>query len=58
MTHDKTYCINQDCPFVYCENHIRQLPTTGGTYSFADLDKVCKKYITYLVHRNKSEVAE
>ena len=56
MIHDKTYCVNQHCPFIYCENHIRQLPKKEGKYSFADLDKICMKYTTYLVNRELSEV--
>ena len=44
---DKSYCINEECPFTDCNRHRSQI-TEPGIYSFADFDATYKKYITWL----------
>lgn len=52
--HDKTYCVNGDCPFKECDRHKSHAPKFHGFISVANFDATCEKYISYLV----SEVAE
>lgn len=44
---DRSYCINEECPFTDCDRHHSHI-TEPGIYSFADFDTTCKKYITWL----------
>lgn len=49
MANDTAYCINKDCPYKDCDRHISHLEGKTGTYTFANLDGVCKRYIRYLM---------
>ena len=42
------YCLNKDCPFRDCENHVSKCKV-GFTYTFVDFAGVCRRYITYRV---------
>ena len=47
MKKEKTYCLNVDCPFKYCNKHIYYCQ--NETALVANFDAVCKKYISYLL---------
>lgn len=46
---DITYCTCRECSFKSCERHIKNLPQLKRSASFADLYKVCDRYIRYLL---------
>ena len=46
---DKTYCTCTECPFKNCDAHSYSLKNLQGYYSFADLYKVCLRYIKHLI---------
>ena len=55
MNRDMTYCINAKCPYTDCERHVSQLAGERGTFSFANFDGVCRKYICYIVDSIQKE---
>lgn len=46
---DKTYCTCTECPFKDCEVHYSNIETISRHNSFADLYKVCSRYIKHLI---------
>lgn len=52
MVNQKTYCVNANCPFKKCDNHLQQLKKIkdkSGYVKVASLDSVCKDYLHYLL---------
>lgn len=51
--YDITYCDNESCPYKDCENHWNHLegldPTR--TVSFASFGGTCRRYISWLLHK-------
>lgn len=46
---EKTYCINNDCPFKDCDKHLSQSKIKKGIIKVANFDGVCKRYLSYLL---------
>ena len=45
-----TYCNNSRCPFTDCERHLTHVTSEKELWVYlADLDGVCRRYISYLV---------
>lgn len=58
MNRDRTYCINEECPYTKCDKHQSQLKGATGIFSFADYDKTCRKYIGWLSYSNYQKYIE
>ena len=52
---DIVYCLNVSCPFDDCKWHVKQLPITEGTQTFANLHHVCRRYILWVYKRLMEE---
>ena len=54
---DITYCSYAECPFKDCERHwtrVKGFPP-GTQISVADIAKICRRYIGWLVEHAKEE---
>lgn len=50
MSKITTYCSNNACPFKDCDKHLTHLPKAKEMWVYlADLDAVCRRYISYIV---------
>lgn len=46
----KTYCVNSNCPFTDCEKHLSNVKSETNDHVYiANVDGVCRKYISYLI---------
>ncbi len=56
---DITYCTHKGCPFRDCERHPNRVSKAArdgrGYVSVADLAGACRRYIGYLVDKEKEE---
>lgn len=48
------YCMNSQCPFKDCENHMKHAPR-GFAVTTTDMDKTCRRYIGYLVEEEEKQ---
>lgn len=48
----KLYCINYKCPRKKCKHHMTHIPKKQELALVANLDGVCKYYITHLVNES------
>lgn len=48
---NKVYCCNNNCPFKDCDKHLNNVRNLAKqtVISVANLDGVCKRYISHLV---------
>lgn len=56
MVNQKTYCINDNCPFKKCDKHLQQLKKTKDKSKYvkvASLDSVCRDYLYYLLYKEE-----
>ena len=45
----KTYCINNNCPFISCNKHLKRCRANKRKICVANFDGVCREYISWLV---------
>lgn len=46
----KTYCVNSNCLFTDCEKHLSNVKSETNDHVYvANVDGVCRKYISYLI---------
>ena len=48
----KTYCINSNCPFKECNNHlshVQDIEDKSELIKVANFDSICREYMNYLV---------
>lgn len=53
---EKTYCRNKYCPFKDCDKHLIHLKKKKGMVNIANLDSVCKRYISFLVEEMWADI--
>lgn len=49
----KTYCVNNECPFKKCDKHphrLKKIKNKSKYVKIANFDAICKKYLTYLLN--------
>lgn len=44
-----TYCINSECPFKDCKNHVKHVHKNQKYVMVSNMDGVCRKYLSYLL---------
>lgn len=58
MDRNKSYCINNECPYSTCDKHSSQLKEQTSKRTFVEYDKVCRKYISWLAYSNYEKYVE
>ena len=46
---DITYCVANDCAFLFCDRHPKRWEGKTGVATFADFSSVCKEYIEQVI---------
>lgn len=50
---DRTFCINDDCPFTDCDRHYKHVEGVNCLVSLADFSGTCRRYISWIVDEVK-----